>query len=558
MSAKPVVRCAIYTRKSSEEGLDQAFNSLDAQHDACRSFIASQKHESWKLVADRYDDGGISGATLERPGLQRLLADIEAGRITLVVVYKIDRLTRSLADFVRIVERLGAKGCSFVSVTQAFNTSTSMGRLTLNVLLSFAQFEREVTAERIRDKISASKKKGLRMGGVVPLGYDRDPDPKVRGLVVNAAEAAEVRILFQAYDDLGCLRRVEAWANDHGLRSKRHVFATGRPRGGAVLTRGMIHHLLTNPIYIGRIRHGDKIYPGNHAALIPADFWERVQARLNEKAARARGRSPRLETASSPLLGKLRDETGDRLTPSHTRRRGRCFRTYVSSRLLSQGAASAGTGWRLPTPALEAALSRLIADHLQTAAAAQRLLRVPDLAAAVGIEAAAGLLVQELRCGPSALAALIAGVILRPDRIEISLDASFLAARLNAPPDGLDSEVLSFSAPFTILRRGVEARIVAGSLLATSDPNLRKVLVAAHRWLAALKAGQSLTAIAKTTGHSESYIRTRLPLALLSPRLQAALFDGTIGPDVTVEALVRADLPMDWAAHETRLGLDRA
>ncbi|MCX7287510.1 MAG: recombinase family protein, partial [Rhodobacterales bacterium] len=220
MTQKPVIRCAIYTRKSSEEGLDQAFNSLDAQYEACAAYISSQRHEGWKLAPDRFDDGGLSGGNLDRPALQRLLSEIDAGRIGMVVVYKIDRLTRSLADFGRLVERLDAKGCSFVSVTQAFNTATSMGRLTLNVLLSFAQFEREVTAERIRDKIAASKKKGLWMGGTLPLGYDRHPDPQRRTLVVNAAEAEVVKALFQLYAELGNLQLVEQEAGRRGLRPK--------------------------------------------------------------------------------------------------------------------------------------------------------------------------------------------------------------------------------------------------------------------------------------------------------------------------------------------------
>ena len=222
------IRCAIYTRKSSEEGLDQEFNSLDAQHEACTAYIASQRHEGWKMLPARYDDGGISGATLDRPALKRLLADIDAGRVGMVVVYKIDRLTRSLADFAKLVERLDAASCSFVSVTQAFNTSSSMGRLTLNVLLSFAQFEREVTAERIRDKIAASKKKGLWMGGIPPLGYDSHPDPNRRELVVNEPEAEVVRQLFDLYATHKCLNAVAREADRLGLRSKRHVFSTGR------------------------------------------------------------------------------------------------------------------------------------------------------------------------------------------------------------------------------------------------------------------------------------------------------------------------------------------
>jgi site-specific DNA recombinase len=273
--SKSTIRCAIYTRKSSEEGLDQEFNSLDAQHEACAAYIASQRHEGWKMLSARYDDGGISGGTLERPALQRLLADIDAGRVDMVVVYKIDRLTRSLADFARLVDRLEAAKCSFVSVTQAFNTSSSMGRLTLNVLLSFAQFEREVTAERIRDKIAASKKKGLWMGGLAPLGYDPHPDRTRRELVVNEAEAQVVRQLFELYLEHGCLNATAAAANDAELRSKSRVFASGRVQGGAEMSRGQIHRILTNPVYRGQIRHKDKTWPGMHPAIVDQAFGTR-------------------------------------------------------------------------------------------------------------------------------------------------------------------------------------------------------------------------------------------------------------------------------------------
>ena len=232
MNGPRKIRCAIYTRKSSDEGLEQSFNSLDAQNEACSAYIASQKQEGWIQARDRFDDGGVSGATLERPALQRLLSEINAGQIAMIVVYKIDRLTRSLADFARLVDRFDAAGCSFVSVTQAFNTASSMGRLTLNVLLSFAQFEREVTAERIRDKIAASKKQGMWMGGMPPLGYDPHPDPTVRELVVNDAEAETARALFALYDRHANLTAVAQDAASRGLRSKRHVFRSGREQGG--------------------------------------------------------------------------------------------------------------------------------------------------------------------------------------------------------------------------------------------------------------------------------------------------------------------------------------
>ena len=267
-------RCAIYTRKSSEEGLEQEFNSLQAQHEACSAFIRSQHHEGWVSGRTGYDDGGFSGGNLERPALQRLLADIAAGRVDVVVVYKVDRLTRSLADFARLVEIFDAQGVSFVSVTQQFNTTSSMGRLTLNVLLSFAQFEREVTGERIRDKIAASKKKGMWMGGIVPLGYDASE----RTLVINPAEAETVRHIFALYREFGCVRRVKEEADRLGLRTKRSTTAKGTERGGKPFSRGHLYHLLSNPIYTGQIAHGGQLYPGQHPALIEHETWTAVRS----------------------------------------------------------------------------------------------------------------------------------------------------------------------------------------------------------------------------------------------------------------------------------------
>src|SRR6266513_458668 len=269
-------RGAIYTRKSSEEGLEQEFNSLQAQCEACEAYVRSQRHEGWILAMTRYDDGGFSGGNMDRPALQRLLADIREGRIDIIVVYKVDRLTRSLADFARLVEILDTQDVSFVSVTQQFNTTSSMGRLTLNVLLSFAQFEREVTGERIRDKIAASKKKGMWMGGNVPLGYDASE----RTLIVNPVEAETVRRIFALYRELGCVRRVKEEADRLGLRTKRSTTAKGAQRGGTPFSRGHIYRLLSNPIYIGRIGHKGQLYPGQHPSLIEDETWTAVQLGL--------------------------------------------------------------------------------------------------------------------------------------------------------------------------------------------------------------------------------------------------------------------------------------
>lgn len=276
------IRCAIYTRKSSEDGLEQEFNSLDAQREACASYVASQKHEGWVLLPTAYDDGGLSGGSLERAALQRLMQDMRDDHVDQIIVYKIDRLTRSLADFSKIVDVLDAAGASFVSVTQSFNTATSMGRLTLNMLLSFAQFEREVTAERIRDKIAASKRKGLWMGGLVPIGYDADG----RTLSINEAEATTIRTLYNLYEIHQTVRAVKEQADKLQLQTKQRHSRDGTISGGGAFARGHIHQILTNPLYAGRIRHRKLVYEGQHPALIDPERWGQIQQMLQDGATR--------------------------------------------------------------------------------------------------------------------------------------------------------------------------------------------------------------------------------------------------------------------------------
>lgn len=552
MTQKPTIRCAIYTRKSSDEGLDQAFNSLDAQHEACAAYVASQRHEGWKLVPDRYDDGGLSGGTLDRPALQRLLAEIDAGRIGMVVVYKIDRLTRSLFDFGRLVERLDARDCSFVSVTQAFNTATSMGRLTLNVLLSFAQFEREVTAERIRDKIAASKKKGLWMGGALPLGYDRHPDPQRRELVVNPVEACAVQTLFTLYDDLGNLRRLETEAERIGLRPKQMVFPSGRVRGASTFTRGQLHYLLTNPVYIGRIRHKDQSYPGQHPAIIDPDLWERVQAKLISASARPRGRSP-AATDARILTGKLRDEAGDLLTPTHTQRHGRRFAYYVSNRLIAGG--TDPSGWRLPAPALESNLCLIVVGHLRRTAAGHGLLSVPDARGANGLLDRATVFADRVASNSALFGSLIASGTLAPGHLHLLLDREVIAAGLEVATAALSDQLLVLTCPLALRRRGVETKIIAGETIPAPDQVLQRTLAEAHVWARALRSGISLIDLARATGHSKPYIRARLPLAFLAPRVQAAILDGRQPAELSVSQIIREDLPMDWAEQARIFGI---
>src|SRR6202521_4174549 len=355
-------RCAIYTRKSSEEGLEQEFNSLEAQHEACEAYIRSQRHEGRIPARTRYDDGGFSGGSLERPALQRLLADIAAGRVDVVVVYKVDRLTRSLADFARLVEIFDAQGVSFVSVTQQFNTTSSMGRLTLNVLLSFAQFEREVTGERILDKIAASKKKGMWMGGNVPLGYDASE----RTLAINPAEAEAVRRIFALYRELGCVRRVKEEADRLGLRTKCSTTADGTKRGGRPFSRGHIYGLLANPIYTGQIAHKGELYPGLHPALIDNETWTAVR---NQLAANTNDHRRRAKAAEPSLLaGLLVDARGERLTPSHAVKKGRRYRYYASAALITEAGTDRAQGWRLAAREIEDCVIRILVDALTSPA----------------------------------------------------------------------------------------------------------------------------------------------------------------------------------------------
>ena len=338
------LRCAIYTRKSSEEGLEQEFNSLHAQREACEAYIASQRSEGWALIRDAYDDGGFSGGTLERPGLQQLLADIEEGLVDVVVVYKIDRLSRSLMDFSKLVEVFDRAGVTFVSVTQSFNTTTSMGRLTLNILLSFAQFEREVIAERVRDKIRASRQKGMWMGGSVPLGYV----VKDRKLVVHEPDAAVVRSMFARF-----LRVGSATVLARELRAEGVLTTKGRP-----IDKGYLYKCLSNRTYLGLAIHKGTAYVGEHAAIIDQDLWDRVHAILADNA-RTRSANTRAQTPAL-LRGLIFGPTGAAMSPTHTRKGNRLYRYYVSQDVLQRGRDACPIG-RVPAAEIE----RAVIDQLR-------------------------------------------------------------------------------------------------------------------------------------------------------------------------------------------------
>ena len=559
----PAIRCAIYTRKSSEEGLEQGFNSLDAQYEACAAFITSQRHESWKLLPVRFDDGGLSGGTLERPALQRLMAEVDAGRVGMIVVYKIDRLTRSLADFARLVERLDSKGCSFVSVTQAFNTSTSMGRLTLNVLLSFAQFEREVTAERIRDKIAASKRKGLWMGGSLPLGYDAPEDALAgRVLKINPTEAETVRQIFALYADLGSLTATRHAAAEQGLSPRKadHLLGvTIAKEAIAPFANGQLQYFLTNPVYRGQIRHKDQIHQGQHEAIISAELWAEVQHKLQVTASRKGGTVAAADTGqgissgepASSLMAKLFDETGDRLTPSHTNRHGRRFRYYISRRLIAGG--TDPSAWRLPAPQLESLIATAVRQHLRQRAERHDLLNDPDARNATSLASSLNVINATQR--DSVYWPLISDVHLAQGSLRINLAMPELARSLEISAEDLNPASMTFEVPFQLRRRGVEIRIVSGTPEPKCDPALQLNLARAHRWAKALRQGQTLASIAKTEACSESLIRSRLPLAFLAPTVQRAILDGKLGPNWTSDHLLRQNLPADWTAQIRVLGL---
>jgi DNA invertase Pin-like site-specific DNA recombinase len=446
-------RCAIYTRKSSDEGLEQHFNSLDAQRESCEAYILSQAGEGWTTIAARYDDGGFSGGSMERPGLQQLLADIGRGLIDVVVVYKIDRLTRSLADFARIVERFDAKEVSFVSVTQAFNTTSSMGRLTLNVLLSFAQFEREVTGERIRDKIAASKAKGLWMGGLAPLGYDL-PTNGTRVLQVNERDAATVRHIFERYLALGSVHRLLDDLQRDGIRSKPRVSAKGAATGDQPFSRGAMFHLLQNRVYVGEIVHKGQCYPGQHRGIVDPVMFERVQAKLARQLAKRKTRNQ----LTSPLAGKLFDAHGNRLTPTHSKNaKGQTYRYYVPTQL-QQGQRSGCDLKRFPARRVDALIG----------AALQRI--------SAGCDNPLEHLVRA-RLSAHALELVL------PARMQASIRAALADGESVSLEDG-NPELLRWSIPAVLQPRGGRAKVLAVESDAPNrDPVLIQGLRAAHRLL---------------------------------------------------------------------------
>jgi site-specific DNA recombinase len=511
-----VRRCAIYTRKSSEEGLEQAFNSLHAQREACEAYIKSQLHDGWKLVKTAYDDGGLSGGSMERPALLRLLAEVAAGRVDVIVVYKVDRLTRSLADFARIVETLDRHGASFVSVTQQFNTTSSMGRLTLNVLLSFAQFEREVTGERIRDKVAASRRKGMWMGGTVPLGYDvRD-----RELVVNEAEAKVVREIFEAYVRVGTVSEVQDDLRRRDILSKRSTSSTGQTRGGVNFNRGSLYWLLRNPIYIGQVAHKGQVFEGRQQAIVDRALWERAQELLAAKSS-ARERRP-IVPGGRPLAGRLFDDRGNAMSPTYTvGRDGRRYSYYVSQALLQNEKARAGSITRVPAGEIE----RLVL----------RALGFTDS--------------KEVGSPEEVLRIRVERVIVHAGRVEI-----VKAVTDDASADPTETPPTRTVVVAAKLAHRNRARILDDGS-AGPNPALVRALGRAHEWREWIERSDAMSysAIAKKAGVTSSYVQTILPLAFLAPSLTRELLDGRRQVRGGLMAWLRRGIPGDWGQQLERL-----
>jgi DNA invertase Pin-like site-specific DNA recombinase len=513
-------RCAIYTRVSTDQGLEQDFNSLDAQREACEAYVKSQSHEGWRLIRDRYDDGGFSGGSMDRPALQKLLADVGAKRIDVVVVYKVDRLTRSLADFAKLVEMFDKHEVSFVSVTQSFNTTTSMGRLTLNVLLSFAQFEREVTGERIRDKIAASKKKGMWMGGVVPLGYRVEN----RALHIVEDHAAIVRSLFLRYLQAGNVVSLKQSLDAEGLRIPIRIDGAGRSTGGGAFSRGHIYKILSNPIYVGRIAHKGQAHEGQHPPIVTQELWDQVQQSLRDHLGATRIKRTR-QSSEALLVGKLFDDSGNRMSPTWARKGSKRWRYYVSQAALQGDKCKAGSIMRVPAANVERPVVEAVIKLSSNRAASQADIR-----------------------------GLIDRVVIGRATIQIQLSE---VAETHA---GARMLTLPWSPPSPYRKREIvpaadHANVQARPMRANARAIVIEALRSAHRWLDQLLSDprHTLETLALREGKTERSIRMILSLAFLAPDIVKAAVEGRQPRGYGLKRLV--DLPMVWPDQWRALAL---
>jgi site-specific DNA recombinase len=501
--AKKLFRCAIYTRKSTEHNLDLEFNSLDAQREACEAYIKSQTHERWRLIPGRYDDGAFSGASLDRPALQKLLAEVRSGKIDIIVVYKVDRLTRSLADFAKLVELFDQHSVSFVSVTQSFNTTSSMGRLTLNVLLSFAQFEREVIGERVRDKIAASKRKGIWVGGMVPLGYASSN----KKLKVVPDEANTVRVIFQRYVELGSVRALAEDLDCRGIRTKRRALANGQAIGGIRFGVGALAHLLKNRFYVGEVVYRGGIHAGEHEPILDRDLFEAVQAKLNGNAVE---RQLRMKASPALLAGHIFDDRGNRMTPTHTNKDGVRYRYYVSHALQQRRKHEAGSVSRVPAPEIEAIVLNALHERFGACDDIRRPTFVDDR----------DLIERQLE-----------RAVIKAPAIEIYLagntellEGMSTATARNCEASDLPQTIITV--PWSAVTFAeVKGIIHSPSPQATMSLETRELLLSAiakaRNWIDDLVDGRvgSFSEIADREGKVERHIRLLTPLAFVSPRI---------------------------------------
>jgi site-specific DNA recombinase len=523
--AKKLLRCAIYTRKSTDHNLDLEFNSLHAQREACEAYIKSQAHEGWRLIPGRYDDGAFSGASLDRPALQRLLTEVSANKIDIVVVYKVDRLTRSLADFAKLVELFDQRTVSFVSVTQSFNTTSSMGRLTLNVLLSFAQFEREVIGERVRDKIAASKAKGIWVGGSIPLGYVV-ADKKA---VVVPDEAETVRLIFRRYMELGSIAALVADLDRQGIRTRRQTLSTGKTRGGIRFGVGTLRHLLRNRFYVGDVAYKGKIHRAEHEPILERTLFDAVQAKLTE---RANERLLKLKASPAILGGRLFDDRGNRMTPTHTNKQGARYRYYVSHALL-QNRKDAGSVSRLSAPEIEAAVTGAVRRHLGGRKSGGQAVPADDRA-----------LIEEF----------VDRILVKLGEIEIHLTNRGLGGPINASRKSRSRKprrpvviTMPLTAPSQTAAKGIIHSPQPSAVMSAGKQDaLLTAIAKARAWVDDLIVGKAtLNDIAEREGKVERHIRLLAPLAFASPKLIEEIADGALA-NVTVTGLAKR-MPYNWA-----------
>jgi site-specific DNA recombinase len=530
MKSKPaprkLFRCAIYTRKSTEHNLDLEFNSLDAQREACEAYIKSQAHEGWRAIPDHYDDGGLSGASLDRPALQRLLADIRTRNIDIVVVYKVDRLTRALGDFAKLVEVFDEHSVSFVSVTQSFNTTSSMGRLTLNMLLSFAQFEREVIGERVRDKVAASKKKGIWVGGSVPLGYASVN----RKLVIVPEDAEKVRTLFRRYLEIGSITALAQDLERQGIRTRRQVLSNGKIRGHIPFGVGALHHLLKNRFLIGKVVYHGEVYQGEQEPILDRALFDAVQTKL---AAQAVARQNRLKGSPAILIGRIFDEQGNRMSPTHSNKQGVRYRYYVSHSMLQGRRTSRGALVRVPGPELDAAVVAAIHKELHRHDVGGEAISNSD---------------REL------IASYVDRIVVRSDTIELWWSGMVRQDEASVGPDASESGNKS---PLTILPwtpfklKATKGIMHAPVERTTMQPETREALLRAiakaRVWIDDLVTGRlkSLAEIAQQENRVERHVRLLAPLAFVSPQLVSAIAAGTAPASLKVTSLAEA-LPCLW------------